>query len=61
MPTADCRLPTADVRWSASFRLTPRRFPPASLYERVADPAVLETAFAFEVLSNPRVRQRTVI
>jgi len=54
-------MPTADARWSASYRLIPSRFPPASLYERVADPAVLETAFAFEVLSNPRVRQRTVI
>lgn len=33
------------------------RFPTISLYERVADPADLDVAFAIEALTNPRLRQ----
>lgn len=40
-----------------SSRLVASRFPPVSLYDRVADPADLDTVFAIEMLTNPRLRQ----
>jgi hypothetical protein len=46
---------TTRVRWTC-HRLVPSRFPPTSLYDRVADPADLEIIFAIENLTNPRVR-----
>lgn len=45
------------LRWDASCRLVPSRFPPVSLYERVADPADLAAVFAIETMTNPRCRQ----
>jgi hypothetical protein len=35
----------------------PSRFPPISIYDRVADPADLDAVFAVENLTNPRLRQ----
>lgn len=46
-----------DVDWPRSFRLIPSRFPTVSLFERVADPKDLDTAFAIQMLTNPRLRQ----
>jgi len=46
----------SDVHWTPCHRLVPSRFPPAGLYDRVADPADLEVVFAIENLTNPRVR-----
>jgi catechol 2,3-dioxygenase-like lactoylglutathione lyase family enzyme len=45
------------VVWRPSYRLIPSRFPPISIYDRVADPADLEAVFAVENLTNPRLRQ----
>ncbi|MDX3906045.1 MAG: RES family NAD+ phosphorylase [Pigmentiphaga sp.] len=46
----------SDVQWTPCHRLVPSRFPPTSLYDRVADPADLDVVFAIENLTNPRVR-----
>jgi hypothetical protein len=45
------------VAWRPSYRLIPSRFPPISLFDRVAEPADLEAVFAVENLTNPRLRQ----
>ena len=45
------------LAWKPSYRLVPSRFPPVSVYDRVADPADLEAVFAVENLTNPRLRQ----
>lgn len=45
------------LEWKPSYRLIPSRFPPVSLFDRVADPADLEAVFAVENLTNPRLRQ----
>ncbi|HTD89946.1 MAG TPA: RES family NAD+ phosphorylase [Burkholderiales bacterium] len=45
------------MAWKPSYRLVPSRFPPVSVYDRVADPADLEAVFAVENLTNPRLRQ----
>ena len=45
------------VAWKPCYRLVPSRFPPVSIYDRVADPADLEAVFAVENLTNPRLRQ----
>ena len=45
------------VVWKPTYRLVPSRFPPISLYERVADPADLDAVFAIEALTNERLRQ----
>jgi len=50
-------LPVADVRWGPTYRLVPSRFPPISLFERVASPEDLDVVFAIEALTNPRLRQ----
>ncbi len=47
----------ARVTWAPSYRLIPSRFPPVSVFDRVADPADLEAVFAVENLTNPRLRQ----
>lgn len=45
------------VEWKPCYRIVPSRFPPISVYERVANPADLEAVFAVEGLTNPRLRQ----
>lgn len=45
------------VAWKPCYRLIPSRFPPISVYDRVADPADLEAVFEVENLTNPRIRQ----
>jgi hypothetical protein len=47
----------AELRWGPSYRLVPSHFPPIDLFERVAVPADLDTVFAVEALTNPRLRQ----
>jgi hypothetical protein len=46
-----------ELGWGPSFRLVPSRFPPISLFERVADVADLDVVYAIEALTNPRLRQ----
>lgn len=45
------------VEWRPSYRLVPSRFPPVSLFDRVADPADYEAVYAIEALTNQRLRQ----
>lgn len=54
--TADA-VPVTELDWGATFRLVPSRFPPITLFERVADPADLDVVYAVEALTNPRLRQ----
>ena len=46
----------ARIRWKPSYRLVPSRFPPASLFDRVARPEDLEYVLAAEQLTNDRLR-----
>ena len=43
--------------WVKSVRIVSSRFPPVGLYDRVADPADLESVFYLEGLTNPRLRE----
>jgi len=45
------------IDWLPCWRLVPSRFPPAGLFDRVADPADLEVVFAIEALTNDRLRE----
>lgn len=38
------------------YRLVPSHFPPINLFEHLLDPSELETAYALEALTNPRLR-----
>jgi len=56
--TSPERLPSlSDVAWAESYRLVPSRFPPVSLFERVASADQFDAVFAVEMLTNPRLRQ----
>lgn len=46
----------ARIRWAPSYRLVPSRFPPVSLFDRVARPEDLEIVYAAEALTNDRLR-----
>jgi hypothetical protein len=48
--------PLARVRWQPCWRIVPSRFPPISVFERVADPADLDVVIAIESLTNDRLR-----
>ena len=50
---------TSKLDWPDACRLVPSRFPPISLFERVAEPADLDVVFAIEALGNPRLRDET--
>ena len=44
------------VCWQPSWRLVPSRFPPVSLFDRVADSDELEAVIAIESITNARIR-----
>jgi len=50
-------IPVSRVAWRPSYRLVASRFPPVSVFDRVADPADLEAVYEIEAMTNPRVRQ----
>jgi hypothetical protein len=54
-PTID--IASTELQWECACRLVPSRFPPVTLFDRVADPADLPVVFAIEMLTNPRLRQ----
>jgi RES domain-containing protein len=56
-PAAVGDIPVVPVRWRPCYRVVPSRFPPISLFERVADPADLEAVFAVEALTDDRARE----
>lgn len=39
-----------------TWRIVPSRFPPVTLFDAVADPADLDSVYAIEALTNPRLR-----
>lgn len=43
--------------WNPTYRLIPSRFPPVSLFEKVAAPEDFDTLYAVQALVNPRIRQ----
>jgi len=49
-------IPTSSVRWLPCYRIIPSRFPPINLFERVTDPADLETVLEIESMTNDRLR-----
>ena len=48
--------PLRRVRWRASVRIIPSRYPPVDLFERVAGPEDFEALAEVEALTNPRLR-----
>ncbi len=48
--------PQKRIRWSRAWRIVPSRFPPVSVFDRIADPADLEAVYAVEALTDPHVR-----
>ncbi|WP_396271149.1 RES family NAD+ phosphorylase [Ideonella sp.] len=51
------RAPRAkELGWNPCYRLIPSRFPPTSLFDRVARPQELDAVFAIQALTNPRLR-----
>ena len=50
-------IPVAPTVWRPSYRLIPSRYPTVGLYDAIADPADLDTVFAVEALTNPRLRE----
>ncbi len=50
--------PTREVVWRNSMRIIPSRFPPITLFERVADPRDLEAIYAVEAMTNARLRDQ---
>lgn len=51
--TAQC----VALPWRPTYRLTPSRFPPVSLFDDVANADELEAVYAVQALTNPRLRQ----
>lgn len=49
-------VPVTPLVWKPCWRIIPSRFPPISLFERVAEPDDLEAIFELEALTNPRLR-----
>ena len=49
--------PLRRVHWKKSARIVSSRFPTVTLFDQVADPADLDSAFLFESVTNPRVKQ----
>ncbi|MEO1720269.1 MAG: RES family NAD+ phosphorylase [Pseudomonadota bacterium] len=49
--------PTNRVRWRAAHRYVSTRYPPISLFERIADPDDWDALYVLESMTNPRVRQ----
>jgi hypothetical protein len=48
--------PVSGVSAEKTFRIIPSRFPPISLFERVADAADLDAVYQIEMMTNPRLR-----
>lgn len=46
-----------NIYWDPAHRIVPSHYPPINLFETVSDPADLETVWAVESLTNPRLRE----
>ena len=49
-------VPSKRLRWSATYRLIPSKYPPIAAFERVAPRADWDDLFALESLTNKRLR-----
>ena len=58
LPLPEFVPPLRGVTWTPCYRAVPSRFPPIDLFERVAEPADLESVFAIEALTNTRLRDQ---
>lgn len=52
-------VPVSAIDWRPCFRIISSRFPPISLFEKVADPEDLDAVFQIEALTNDRLREET--
>lgn len=59
VPVAAYEPPLRRVRWQPCVRIIPSRFPPIDLFERVAEPADLDSVHAIEALTDSQVRDET--
>lgn len=50
-------VPANRVRWQATYRIIPSRYPPISVFERVAPREDWDALYALESLTNPRLRE----
>ncbi len=50
-------LKAVDPPWNPCYRLIPSRFPPISVFEKVASAEDFDTLYAVQALVNPRIRQ----
>ena len=50
-------LAAVDPPWNPCYRLIPSRFPPFSVFEKVASAEDFDTLYAVQALVNPRIRQ----
>jgi hypothetical protein len=50
-------LTAVDPPWNPCFRLIPSRFPPISVFEKLASAEDFDTLYAVQALVNPRIRQ----
>ncbi len=50
-------IPTQSIEWQPCYRIIPSRFPPISLFEKVAEPDDLDAVYAIEALTNDRLRE----
>jgi hypothetical protein len=57
MALSAAEVPVTAVSWRPSYRIIPTRHPPIQLFERVADPDLLEDVFHIESLTNSRLRE----
>ncbi len=51
------RVTTRRVRWQHTHRLIPTRYPPISLFERIANKNDWDALYALEGLTDPRLRE----
>jgi hypothetical protein len=51
------RIPRSRVRWKATFRLVPSRYPPINIFQRIAGREDWELLYELEAMTNPRLRQ----
>ena len=51
------KVPASRVRWTATYRLIPSRYPPIAVFERIAPKDDWDTLYALEGLTNPRLRE----
>ncbi len=50
--------PVKRIRWTRAFRIVSSRFPPVGVFDRIADPVELDSLFALEAMTNPRMREQ---